>query len=356
MNSRTQQGVTLIELLVVIAIIAILAGILFPVFGEAREKARQTSCLNNQRQVAIALQLYVQDNNEAFPAASTAWGSIALPAKTRYCPDSGGYVFNVDLSDQPLGAINNASTFWVSADGQAESSVVVKANGAFNNTTDANTLTTAPAANVAYLGADVLARHHGLVIASYVDGHVGATSSTVTPTQDIDWSGSQTNVMPMYMDYCADCPRAGSALTAGMADTKFSQSYAMSKQSIQDGSVSVRFANPNSTEMNQVVFGLGVAGLTSQSSILGFHLYAGMSLMINNPMQSLPVTFTANNVFTIKRNGTQIQYYIDGNQLTPTNTAANTAPVGPLYVYAFFKDPMGMNAPQITQATISAAL
>ncbi|MHB9025320.1 MAG: type II secretion system protein, partial [Armatimonadota bacterium] len=56
------RGFTLIELLVVIAIIAILAAILFPVFAKAREKARQTSCLNNQKQVATALLMWVQDH------------------------------------------------------------------------------------------------------------------------------------------------------------------------------------------------------------------------------------------------------------------------------------------------------
>ncbi len=63
---------TLIELLVVIAIIAILAAILFPVFAQAREKARQTSCLSNMKQIGTASVIYVQDYDETF--ASTTWG------------------------------------------------------------------------------------------------------------------------------------------------------------------------------------------------------------------------------------------------------------------------------------------
>ena len=59
-----KKGFTLIELLVVIAIIAILAAILFPVFAQAREKARQTSCLSNTKQIGTALQLYCDDYDE----------------------------------------------------------------------------------------------------------------------------------------------------------------------------------------------------------------------------------------------------------------------------------------------------
>ncbi len=62
-----KKGFTLIELLVVIAIIAILAAILFPVFAQAREKARQTSCLSNMKQIATAIQLYTDDNHETLP-------------------------------------------------------------------------------------------------------------------------------------------------------------------------------------------------------------------------------------------------------------------------------------------------
>ncbi|MCE5241450.1 DUF1559 domain-containing protein [bacterium] len=62
-----RPGFTLIELLVVIAIIAILAAILFPVFAKAREKARQSSCSSNLKQLALSVLQYVQDYDETFP-------------------------------------------------------------------------------------------------------------------------------------------------------------------------------------------------------------------------------------------------------------------------------------------------
>jgi prepilin-type N-terminal cleavage/methylation domain-containing protein len=64
---RFRVGFTLIELLVVIAIIAILAAILFPVFSQARAKARQAACLNNFKQVGTGMLQYTQDYDECFP-------------------------------------------------------------------------------------------------------------------------------------------------------------------------------------------------------------------------------------------------------------------------------------------------
>jgi prepilin-type N-terminal cleavage/methylation domain-containing protein/prepilin-type processing-associated H-X9-DG protein len=66
-NTFVKRGFTLIELLVVIAIIAILAAILFPVFAQAREQARRTSCLSNMKQMGLAVHMYAQDYDETFP-------------------------------------------------------------------------------------------------------------------------------------------------------------------------------------------------------------------------------------------------------------------------------------------------
>jgi prepilin-type N-terminal cleavage/methylation domain-containing protein/prepilin-type processing-associated H-X9-DG protein len=78
-RSQNKKGFTLIELLVVIAIIAILAAILFPVFAQARAKARQTQCLSNMKQIGLGVMMYSQDYDEVFPlnAGNTVLGNAA---------------------------------------------------------------------------------------------------------------------------------------------------------------------------------------------------------------------------------------------------------------------------------------
>ena len=68
--ARRRSGFTLVELLVVIAMIAILAALLFPVFAEVRERARQTACLSNLKQIGMAVAPYADDNNDMYPLGS----------------------------------------------------------------------------------------------------------------------------------------------------------------------------------------------------------------------------------------------------------------------------------------------
>jgi len=100
----------LIELLVVIAIIAILAAILFPVFAKAREKARQSSCSSNEKQLGLALMQYAQDYDETYPIAGgiTRWhyasviGAYTKSTEILKCPSSNlsrGYATNINIMD-----------------------------------------------------------------------------------------------------------------------------------------------------------------------------------------------------------------------------------------------------------------
>src|SRR5687768_4270631 len=85
-NQRRRPGFTLIELLVVIAIIAILAAILFPVFAQAREAARKTSCVSNLRQIGVGILMYSQDYDEEFPD-----GGYGSPRNWEVNPDVNPY-------------------------------------------------------------------------------------------------------------------------------------------------------------------------------------------------------------------------------------------------------------------------
>ena len=128
MQTKKNYAFTLIELLVVIAIIAILAAILFPVFAKVREKARQTSCLSNEKQLGLGFLQYTQDNDESFTPADNAtvgmhghgWGSRIYPYVKSLavygCPDDTypqpykvSYAFNVCLDPTNGGFLDRKS-------------------------------------------------------------------------------------------------------------------------------------------------------------------------------------------------------------------------------------------------------
>src|SRR5579862_2012768 len=107
-------GFTLIELLVVLAIIAILAAILFPVFAQAREKARATACLSNEKQIGLGIQAYAQDYDDTSPPYETLVPGVSAtywdvqitaagsdPTHSLLYPYTHGYV----IQDCPDGAL-----------------------------------------------------------------------------------------------------------------------------------------------------------------------------------------------------------------------------------------------------------
>jgi prepilin-type N-terminal cleavage/methylation domain-containing protein/prepilin-type processing-associated H-X9-DG protein len=152
-----RKGFTLIELLVVIAIIAILAAILFPVFARAREKARQSTCTSNQRQIAAAMLMYAQDHEETLPNTSTVWGDIDVEPGVLVCPTKGktqtiGYDYYYYVGGQSIGTFDDPTTKLLTFDGNLSGGV-----------------------NVGKFLADFDLRHSGKMIASYADGHVNAT-------------------------------------------------------------------------------------------------------------------------------------------------------------------------------------
>ncbi len=127
-----RRGFTLIELLVVIAIIAILAAILFPVFAQAREKARASSCVSNLKQISTGLLMYSQDYDEQMCPCQIntgTWDQLAAPyiknLQVFVCPDrtsnpqAGGrllsYGMNYRLSEFSPTVLNDAPILWYGA-------------------------------------------------------------------------------------------------------------------------------------------------------------------------------------------------------------------------------------------------
>jgi len=118
---KRYRGFTLIELLVVIAIIAILAAILFPVFAQAREKARQATCASNLKQDSLGILQYVQDNDERYPIAEPITTDSSDPCSNSYWVS--GFFPSNETTDPTTNCGNNASslgnafdsTFWINA-------------------------------------------------------------------------------------------------------------------------------------------------------------------------------------------------------------------------------------------------
>jgi prepilin-type processing-associated H-X9-DG protein len=159
-------------------IIAILAAILFPVFAKAREKARQTACLNNQKQIATLITIYSQDHDELLPPSAGVWGAINIDKAVLICPTAGnkvtnGYGFNAHIGGFAIGELGSPSDVIFTADSSAADNLIVTPS-------------------------DVDIRHMQQPIMSYADGHVARSSDILgifTATKDM-FAGIPTLTSP----------------------------------------------------------------------------------------------------------------------------------------------------------------
>lgn len=122
------RGFTLIELLVVIAIIAILAAMLFPVFARAREKAKETSCTSQLKQLGLALHMYAQDYDEQFPFDAYAGNPHPM-----LCTGLYPYVKNRNIFYCPSAQALEAGAQSTAYQGPVDSVVNTDANWAVGN-------------------------------------------------------------------------------------------------------------------------------------------------------------------------------------------------------------------------------
>ncbi|PIU62542.1 MAG: hypothetical protein COS85_18240 [Armatimonadetes bacterium CG07_land_8_20_14_0_80_59_28] len=211
-KTRKRDGFTLIELLVVIAIIAILAAILFPVFSRAREKARQTTCISNLKQLATATLQYLQDYDETFPMSSYPAGSCVATFNWQVIP----YIKNDQVAQCPSDPYAMDVNIMFSTVGGACPGTPRYTSYTVNQSLFANGY------NILFFGGEpvhlasvkkpaetimqydgnvtdaqaqpVQSRHNGTFSANYADGHVKAITATLAGSANHFIPGQTINV------------------------------------------------------------------------------------------------------------------------------------------------------------------
>ena len=222
-QSLVGRGFTLIELLVVIAIIAILAAILFPVFAQAREAARKSSCLSNVKQISIGIQAYTQDYDETYPwtswggsnAATNSIGLVIQPyvknAGILRCPSVSlstgavntvdyqniSYGFNVaNLSGKSLATVQRPADFAAVWGGRGGNAFIVDWFGCGNAPSDrmeGNPCNTNP---------QVYGTHGGGGNFGFADGHVKyVQSGKIYANIQQTMNGAPAGTTPMFREF-----------------------------------------------------------------------------------------------------------------------------------------------------------
>ncbi len=249
-NNQISRGFTLIELLVVIAIIAILAAILFPVFARAREKARQTTCTSNQRQIMASLMMFAQDHEEMMPDSATVWNDIKVDPGVLLCPSASkkrtvSYGYNEYLSHVSLGTVSNPPSAIATADAKATDNLI------------------------SFPADDLYPRHDSNVILGCVDGHVAVENLKDSIDYQATLSTKKYEFFPAR--------RLVGSVFAGPFDTADSIAAATVFTSTQTLPTDISFTGePPMMQVDYTVSNIGVSGWGDQrTGDSGIALFVG---------------------------------------------------------------------------------
>ncbi len=292
-----KHGFTLIELLVVIAIIAILAAILFPVFAKAREKARQTSCTNNEKQIITATMMYAQDHDEMLPDPANFWGAISLDRGVLVCATksrlTNGYAFNAAVGGKALGKIDPPNNVIVVGDGGVALSAVT-------------TQVPQPLANVAYAAGDYDAgRHGGKMVAGFMDGHV----------EQITNPGSYLATMKMFNFQSGDGIANATYAAAATCGSPYTASRA-------DGSWGINFLfdGAAATGVNWAASNQNFLMNATAAQVTAKNTWFQVPLGSSQTVTALGFWSYANNDTCPARDATSVTIYVDNQQDTNWST------------------------------------